>query len=98
MCKKVAVVMGSDSDLEVMKPCIQRLKSFEIPVEVRVISAHRTPAAAEQFASAARANGFGAVIAAAGKAVTPGGAVEICQILGREETIRRLKLGLEKLS
>ena len=64
MCKKVAVVMGSDSDLEVMKPCIQRLKSFEIPVEVRVISAHRTPAAAEQFASAARANGFGAVIAA----------------------------------
>ena len=68
MCKKVAVVMGSDSDLEVMKPCIQRLKSFEIPVEVRVISAHRTPAAAEQFASAARANGFGAVIAAAGKA------------------------------
>lgn len=43
MCKKVAVVMGSDSDLEVMKPCIQRLKSFEIPVEVRVISAHRTP-------------------------------------------------------
>ena len=46
MCKKVAVVMGSDSDLEVMKPCIQRLKSFEIPVEVRVISAHRTPAAA----------------------------------------------------
>ena len=67
MCKKVAVVMGSDRDLEVMKPCIQRLKSFEIPVEVRVISAHRTPAAAEQFAAAARANGFGAVIAAAGR-------------------------------
>ena len=75
MCKKVAVVMGSDSDLEVMKPCIQRLKSFEIPVEVRVISAHRTPAAAEQFASAARANGFGAVIAAAGKAAHLGGVV-----------------------
>ena len=68
MCKKVAVVMGSDSDLEVMKPCIQRLKSFEIPVEVRVISAHRTPAAAEQFASAAKENGCGAIIAAAGKA------------------------------
>ena len=75
MCKKVAVVMGSDSDLEVMKPCIQRLKSFEIPVEVRVITAHRTPAAAEQFASAARANGFGAVIAAAGKAAHLAGVI-----------------------
>ena len=75
MCKKVAVVMGSDSDVEVMKPCIQRLKSFEIPVEVRVISAHRTPAAAEQFASAARANGFGAVIAAAGKAAHLAGVI-----------------------
>lgn len=75
MCKKVAVVMGSHSDLEVMKPCIQRLKSFEIPVEVRVISAHRTPAAAEQFASAARANGFGAVIAAAGKAAHLAGVI-----------------------
>ena len=51
-----------------MKPCIARLKSFDIPVEVRVISAHRTPAAAEQFASAAKENGFGAIIAAAGKA------------------------------
>ncbi len=68
MSKKVAVVMGSDSDLETMKPCIARLKSFDIPVEVRVISAHRTPAAAEQFASAARDEGFGAIIAAAGKA------------------------------
>ena len=75
MCKKVAVVMGSDSDLEVMKPCIQRLKSFEIPVEVRVISAHRPPAAAEQFASAARANGFGAGIAAAGKAAHLAGVI-----------------------
>ena len=75
MCKKVAVVMGSDSELEVMKPCIQRLKSFEIPVEVRVISAHRTPAAAEQFASAARANGVGAVIAAAGKAAHLAGVI-----------------------
>lgn len=68
MSKKVAVVMGSDSDLETMKPCIARLQSFGIPTEVRVISAHRTPAAAEQFASAALENGFGVVIAAAGKA------------------------------
>ena len=68
MSKKVAVVMGSDSDLETMKPCITRLQSFGIPAEVRVISAHRTPAAAEQFASGARENGFGVIIAAAGKA------------------------------
>ena len=68
MSKKVAVIMGSDSDLETMKPCIARLGSFGIPIEVRVISAHRTPAAAEQFASHARENGFGVIIAAAGKA------------------------------
>lgn len=68
MPKKVAVVMGSDSDLETMKPCIARLKTWDIPVEVRVISAHRTPAAAESFASAAQKEGFGVIIAAAGKA------------------------------
>ena len=68
MSKKVAVVLGSDSDLETMKPCIARLQSFGISTEVRVISAHRTPAAAEQFASSALENGFGVVIAAAGKA------------------------------
>ena len=68
MSKKVAVIMGSDSDLETMKPCIARLRSFGIPTEVRIISAHRTPAAAEEFASQARENGFGAIIAAAGKA------------------------------
>ena len=68
MSKKVAVVMGSDSDLETMKPCIARLQSFGISTEVRVISAHRTPAAAGQFASSALENGFGVVIAAAGKA------------------------------
>lgn len=68
MSKKVAVIMGSDSDLETMKPCIARLRSFGIPTEVRIISAHRTPATAEEFASQARENGFGAIIAAAGKA------------------------------
>ena len=45
MSKKVAVIMGSDSDLDTMRPCIQRLKSFGIPTEVHIISAHRTPAA-----------------------------------------------------
>ena len=64
MSKKVAVIMGSDSDLDTMRPCIQRLKSFGIPTEVHIIS----PAAAERFASQARENGFGAIIAAAGKA------------------------------
>lgn len=66
--KKVAVIMGSDSDLETMRPCLKRLDSFGIPREVHIISAHRTPAAAEQFASGARENGFGVIIAAAGKA------------------------------
>ena len=75
MSKKVAVVMGSDSDLETMKPCISRLQSFGIPAEVRVISAHRTPAAAEQFASGARENGFGVIIAAAGKAAHLAGVI-----------------------
>ena len=68
MSKKVAVIMGSDSDLDTMRPCISRLKSFGIPAEVHIISAHHTPAAAERFASQARENGFGAIIAAAGKA------------------------------
>ena len=68
MSKKVAVVMGSDSDLDTMRPCIARLKDFGIPAEVRIISAHRTPAAAEELASHAVENGFGVIIAAAGKA------------------------------
>ena len=54
MSKKVAVIMGSDSDLDTMRPCVKRLKSFGIPAEVRVISAHRTPAAAEALAASAR--------------------------------------------
>ena len=66
--KKVAVIMGSDSDLPVVKGAISKLKGFDIPVEVHVMSAHRTPEAACQFASAAKQNGFGAIIAAAGKA------------------------------
>ncbi len=68
MTKKVAVIMGSDSDLPAMEPCLRALKRFGIPYEARVISAHRTPAQAEAFASAAADNGFGVIIAAAGKA------------------------------
>ena len=62
--KKVLVVMGSDSDLKVMEKCVDRLKSFDIPTEVRICSAHRTPAAAEQLAKNAAAEGFGVIIAA----------------------------------
>ena len=71
--KKVAVVMGSDSDLDTMRPCIERLRSFRIPFSVRIISAHRTPAEAEAFASGAQAEGYGVIIAAAGKAAHLGG-------------------------
>jgi len=60
--------MGSDSDLPVVSGAVKRLIEFGIPYEVHVISAHRTPAAAEGFASHARENGFGVIIAAAGKA------------------------------
>ncbi len=66
--KKVAIIMGSDSDLPVLKNAIKILKGFDIPVEVRIMSAHRTPAEACSFASSAKENGFGVIIAAAGKA------------------------------
>ena len=68
MRKKVAVIMGSDRDLDTMRPCMKRLRAFGVPCEVHVISAHRTPAAAEAFASGAAEQGFGVIIAAAGKA------------------------------
>ena len=71
--KKVAVIMGSDSDLPVVKGAITRLKQFEVPFEVHVMSAHRTPAAAEAFAKTAEEQGFGVIIAAAGKAAHLGG-------------------------
>lgn len=73
MWKKVAVIMGSNSDLPTMQPCLDTLSSFGIPFEVRIISAHRTPTAAEQFAAQARQDGFGVLIAAAGKAAHLGG-------------------------
>mgnify|MGYP000436945085 CR=1 FL=1 len=94
---KVALIMGSKSDWPSLRGCVDVLKGFEIEVEVHVASAHRTPETVAAFAANARENGFEAIIAAAGKAVTPGGAVEICRILGREETLRRLRIALEKL-
>ncbi len=65
---KAAVVMGSDSDFPVVKNCVKMLKKFGIEADVNVISAHRTPDAAEQFAKTAEERGFGVIIAAAGKA------------------------------
>ena len=64
--KKIAVVMGSNSDLPVVKKGLDILEKFEVDYEARVISAHRTPDAAHDFAKNACSNGFGAVIAAAG--------------------------------
>ena len=70
---KVAVVMGSKSDFEVVKPCIDTLKKFGIAVTVRVISAHRTPDTAHDFAKGAIKSGIEVIIAAAGKAAHLGG-------------------------
>ena len=66
--KKVGIIMGSDSDLPVVQKAIDTLKQFEVPVEVHVYSAHRTPVEARDFAMNARSNGIGVIIAAAGKA------------------------------
>lgn len=66
--KKVAVILGSRSDLETMRPCMTRLKEFGVPAQAHILSAHRTPAAAAEFAGRAREEGFGVLIAAAGKA------------------------------
>ncbi len=70
---KVAFVMGSDSDLPVVEKAIEIVKEFGVETEVRIISAHRTPYIAEQFAKEARDNGIEIIIAAAGKAAHLGG-------------------------
>lgn len=73
--KKVAVIMGSASDLPVVEKAIETLDSYGIPYEVHVYSAHRTPIEAKEFSENARENGFGAIIAAAGKAAHLAGAI-----------------------
>ncbi|MGL4738332.1 MAG: 5-(carboxyamino)imidazole ribonucleotide mutase [Cellulosilyticaceae bacterium] len=70
---KIAFVMGSDSDLPVVEKGVEIVRSFGVPVEVRIISAHRTPYMAETFAKDAEANGIGVIVAAAGKAAHLGG-------------------------
>ena len=74
MSKKVAVIMGSDSDWPVVKGACTQLEEFGIPFEAHILSAHRTPAAAAEFARSARANGFGVLICAAGMAAHLAGA------------------------
>ena len=73
--KKVAIIMGSDSDLPVVEKAADTLKQYEVPFEVHIFSAHRTPEQARAFALSARENGFGAIIAAAGKAAHLAGAL-----------------------
>ena len=73
--KKIGILMGSASDLPTVEKAITTLQGLEIPVEVHVFSAHRTPDEARDFARGARANGFGAIIAAAGMAAHLAGAV-----------------------
>lgn len=73
--KKVAIVMGSDSDLKVVEKAITTLKDYGVQTEVHIFSAHRTPVEAKEFTSSARANGIGVIIAAAGKAAHLAGAI-----------------------
>ena len=72
--KKVAIIMGSDSDWSVVKGARAQLEAFGIPYEAHILSAHRTPAAAAEFAKSARENGFGVLICAAGMAAHLAGA------------------------
>ncbi len=73
--KKVAVIMGSDSDLKVVEKAITTLKDYGVETEVHIYSAHRTPIEAKEFTASARDNGIGVIIAAAGKAAHLAGAI-----------------------
>ena len=80
MRKKVAVIMGSDSDWPVVKSACQQLKELDIPFEAHILSAHRTPSAAAEFAWGARKSGFGVIICAAGMAAHLAGALSLIHI------------------
>lgn len=79
--KKVGIVMGSDSDLPVLEKAADTLKKYGVPFEMHVYSAHRTPAEAKEFAANAEKNGFGAIIAAAGKAAHLAGSIAANTVL-----------------
>ena len=78
---KVAVIMGSDSDFPQLKGCIKTLKDYGVDVEVKVMSAHRTPEAVNTFVGGARDNGFGVIIACAGMAAHLAGAIAANTVL-----------------
>ena len=73
--KKIGIIMGSDSDLPVVEKAMNTLDEFDVPYEVHVYSAHRTPDEAKAFSTNARENGFGAIICAAGMAAHLAGAI-----------------------
>ena len=73
--KKAAVLMGSDSDFDKIKGCFEKLNAFGVPYEAHVISAHRTPERAAEFAKGAREHGFGVIICAAGMAAHLAGVI-----------------------
>lgn len=73
--KKIAVIMGSDSDMPVVSKAVDTLSEYGVPYEIHIMSAHRTPDDASAFARSARSNGFGAIIAAAGMAAHLAGAL-----------------------
>ncbi len=79
--KKTAIIMGSDSDLKAMQGAFDTLKALEMPFSVRIISAHRTPEAASEFARGAKSAGYGVIIAAAGKAAHLAGAMAANTVL-----------------
>lgn len=81
MNKKVAVIMGSDSDLPIVSSALKKLKEFDVPFEVHVMSAHRTPEISAEFAKNAEKNNFGVIIAAAGKAAHLAGVLAAHTIL-----------------
>ena len=81
MTKKVGIIMGSDSDLPIIRKATDMLKSLDIPFEVHIYSAHRTPVEAADFAKNAKANGFGALICAAGMAAHLAGAIAANTVL-----------------
>lgn len=73
--KKVALILGSDSDLPVVEGAFDTLRQYGVPFQVRILSAHRTPGLAAEFAAGAKGNGFGVIIAAAGMAAHLAGAI-----------------------
>ena len=87
MSKKVAIIMGSDSDLPVVKAAISELKAFGVPSEVHVMSAHRTPELVAEFATNAKENGCSVIIAASGKAAHLAGVIVCHTTLIKSSTL-----------